>query len=157
MTTRGWMVAVAFFALAFYRVELAMLVVLVALAWFAVGCLVVRPVGSRAWRTAVSCLVTLVCLYSPYLWLVLMDGSWDQYRWFWIQLWPVMPGFILALVTGHHDETTIAAVLAPGALFLIALFTWLGSLGRPALIASGVAALIVSGLQSWVALACFLM
>ena len=73
----------------------------------------------------------LVALYLPQCWIFLMPGSWSLYRWSWIEIWPVMPGFIPGLVggvmlfgVGRSDPLAIASMaaatvgLALGAFFI---------------------------------------
>lgn len=137
---------------ALYGAGLAVSLMVAAVAVVAVRSLC-RPSGPP-W--AVSYLVTLACLYLPYTWLAVMDAPWDSYRWFWIVMWPILPGFAPG-ITFHANDATKMYVMAVSTVILIALFTWLGSLGRRARIASVTVALIGSGLQSWFALACFLL
>src|SRR4051812_21435329 len=117
MTTRRWMVAVAVVALGLYRPELGMLALVLTLATVAVHCAATRPAGSPPRRTAVSFLVTLACLYTPYLWLVFLNHQWDPYRWYWVRLWPVLPGFAVGLCSGHQNETMMSAIMAVGTVF----------------------------------------
>lgn len=73
----------------------------------------------------------LVALYLPQCWIFLMPGSWSLYRWSWIEIWPVMPGFIPGLAgsmmlfgVGRIDPLAIALMaaatvgLALGAFFI---------------------------------------
>lgn len=73
----------------------------------------------------------LVALYLPQCWIFLMPGSWTLYRWSWIEIWPVMPGFVPGLVGGRmlfgvgwNDPLAIALMaaatvgLALGAFFI---------------------------------------
>lgn len=149
MTIRHGMIAVVFIALGLYRVELGVLTVVAALALAAVQCLVKAPAGSPARRWSVSYLVTIACLYLPYAWLVLIDDPWNPYQLWWIRMWPVLPGFTAGMIIHPTDDATERVAMAALTGFLIALFTWLGSSGRRALIASGIVALIGSGFQSW--------
>lgn len=153
---RQGMIAVAFIALGLYRVELGVLVLISSLAFIAARSLMVGPDGTRRRRLAVSYFVTLACLYLPYLWLFVVENPWDEYVWFWIKTWPVLPGFAVGLPF-HPNDTAEWYAMGVGTVVLVALFTWLGSLGRAALIGSGAVALIGSGLQSWLSYACFMM
>src|SRR6516225_8583185 len=58
------------------------------------GTLIDRPIA--------RVLLVLVCLYAPYAWLVLIDYSWDGYRWLWIKLWLVLPGILVPLIQPIH-------------------------------------------------------
>lgn len=40
-----------------------------------------------------STCVTLLVLYVPFTWLVLMDYPWNDHRWYMIRRWPILPGF----------------------------------------------------------------
>ena len=155
ITIRQWMIAVVFIAMGLYSVELGVLTVVAALALAAVRCLVKAPDDSPALRWSASYLVTVACLYWPYAWLLLIDYGWNAYRWFWIAMWPVLPGFTAGMVV-HPNETAMRYAMGLATCLLIALFTWLGSFGRRALVASSIVALIGSGLQSGLSYAIYL-
>ena len=49
----------------------------------------------RTWQVAA---LVLLVLWMPYCWLVFIDYPWSDYRWFWIERWPVLPGLPSMLV-----------------------------------------------------------
>ena len=160
MSIRRWMIAVALIALGLYRVELGILLLVAALAFAAVLCLVNAPAGSLVRRWSLSYLVTIACLYFPYSWLALLvfddlrnstgwlDFRWDSYHWTWVTMWPVLPGFTAGMFV-HPNDAAMLLVMALATVLLIALFTWLGSGGRMTFIVASALALIGSGIQSW--------
>jgi hypothetical protein len=34
----------------------------------------------------------------PYSWLLWIDYPWGSYRWFWMKLWPILPGLLPPLL-----------------------------------------------------------
>jgi hypothetical protein len=118
----------------------------------------VEPVGRRSRRWPVAYLVTLACLYLPWGW-VAWDHPWEESRWPWFKSWPVSPGFTAGLSANSFmlrperstPEAPIALSMAAGAVFRIAVFTSLGSLGRAALVVSSLIASLGAGLESFLA------
>jgi hypothetical protein len=43
--------------------------------------------------------LVLLVIYAPYCWLIFMDYPWDSYRWQWMRMWPVLPGFVIYFLT----------------------------------------------------------
>jgi hypothetical protein len=157
-TVRRMMAAVAVVALALVSVELATSLLILAVSILAVRSRFVEPVGRRSRRWAIPYLITLTCLYLPWAW-VAWDHPWEESRWPWFKSWPVSPGFTAGLSANSYmsygeyspAESTIALIMAAGAVFRIAVFTSLGSLGRAAMVVSSVIASLGAGLESWFA------
>src|SRR5205823_749223 len=139
-------------------VELATSLLILAVSILAVRSRFVEPVGRRSRRWPIPYLVTLACLYLPWAW-VAWDHPWEESRWPWFKFWPVSPGFTAGLFANSYMSdgasspaaSTIALVMAAGAVFRIAAFTSLGSLGRAAMVVSSVIATLGAGLESWFA------
>ena len=153
-TTRGFMIAVAIIALVLRFPEPGMLILLLVLACVAIRCLLDSPTGSRSW--ARSYLVTIACLYLPFGWLVVQDYPWDSYRWYWIKMWPILPGLCPAILCLSRYRSAMEFALPIFTALLIALFAWLGSFGRWALAGSSTIVLILSIFMSWASYQVFL-
>ncbi|MFO0892585.1 MAG: hypothetical protein U0790_26015 [Isosphaeraceae bacterium] len=149
------MTAVAVIALALVDARLATLVVLAATSAVAIRNLLAGPSGGRSRRWAVPYFVTLGCLYLPFAW-VIWGYPWDDYRWHWIKLWPVLPGLVAGMVF-HPDDSAVARASGAAAVLLVALLTVLGSRRRAALLVVNGVALIGSGLESCLAYGLYLM
>jgi hypothetical protein len=155
-TTRGTMIAVAVVALTLRRAELGMLALVLILSFVAVRRLFDAPKGSRPYSWARSYLVTIACVYLPYGWLVVQDYPWDDYRWEWVKMWPILPGLFPAILLFHQHRFAVPFVAPAFTALLIALFTWRGSFRGLALAISSTVALIVSVFLSWVSYQLFL-
>jgi hypothetical protein len=101
-------------------------------------------------RGATPYFVTLACVYLPFSWLVLMDYPWDSYRWFWIKLWPILPGLPAGMFF-HPNNSVEFFVCGIATLGLVVLPTSLGAKGRKALILANGLALILAATASFVA------
>jgi hypothetical protein len=107
-----------------------------------------RPVG-----TALAVVAT--CLYAPFAWLLVIDYGWGEYRLFWLNLWPIMPGFLVGMYLFHpHDVAEFTTMGATTVVLLLGL-TWLGSGSRWRLLAAATIALAVSVPQAFMAHAVF--
>ncbi len=153
-TVRRLMIAVAVIALAFFDARLATFVVIVSGSLFASCSLLAEPVGGRSRRWAVPFFVSLACLYLPFAW-VIWDYPWDDYRWHWIKLWPILPGLAAGMFL-HPNDSAMALVSGAVAVLLLAFLTATGASGRAALVVSNGIALIGCGLESWLAYHLFL-
>ena len=60
--------------------------------------------GSKTWtdRPSKRLLLLLACLYLPYAWLVWIDDPWGAYRWFWVRMWPILPGLLVHAIPEVH-------------------------------------------------------
>jgi hypothetical protein len=153
-TVRRMMAAVAVVALALFDARLTTLLLLAAGAVVAVRSLLAEPSGGRSRPWAVSYLVTLACLYLPFAW-VLGAYPWDSYRWHWIKLWPVLPGLVAGVFV-HPNDSAMTLVSGATSVFLVLLFTAVGTSGRKALVVANGVALVGAGLESWLAYKLFL-
>jgi len=74
---------------------------------------------SRAVGLALA--VVAECLYLPFGWLLWTD-SWSDYRLFWLNLWPVLPGFVIGLWLFHpHDVLEFSTMGSTTLVLLVAL------------------------------------
>jgi hypothetical protein len=153
-TVQQLMAAVAVFALALSDAQLTTFVLIVTGAVVAVRSLFAERTGGRSCRWAIPYFVTLACLYLPFAW-VLCDYRWDSYRWHWVKLWPVLPGLVAGLFV-HPNDYAMALISGTMAVFLIVLFTTLGTSGRKAMVVANGLALVGSALESWLAYQLFL-
>lgn len=153
-TVRRMMAAVAVIALALFDARVATFLVILTTSVIAIRSLVAEPSGGRSRPWVVPYFITLACLYLPFAW-VIWDYPWDGYRWYWVKLWPVLPGLVAGMFVHPHDSA-VALISGAVAVLLMALFTALGTSGRTALVAANGIALIGSGLESWLAYQLFL-
>lgn len=153
-TLRGLMLGVVVIALILYSVPLTTLFLVLAGSILAIRVRLTEPIGGGSRRWAVPYLVTLACLYLPFAW-VLGDYPWDDYRWHWIKLWPVLPGLIAGMLV-HPNDSAMLALSGLATFLLIGLFTALGALGRRALVLASVLALSGAVLESMLAYQLFL-
>jgi len=142
LTIRNLMIAVAILALVMADARLATTLLLLA------GAAATLLPRNRRW--AVSYFVTLACLYLPFTWLILMNYPWDSYRWHWIHRWPLAPGLPAGLFF-HSNQFVESFVAGMMTLGLVILLTWLGARGRKSFIAVNGLALILAGMESFVA------
>lgn len=92
-------------------------------------------------------------LWLPFAWLVLVDHPWNGYRWFWIQSWPILPGFIAGLPF-YENEPRMFAVMGLAAAGLFAFLVWLGAPGgwrRVLAVGLALCASVPASLASWTA------
>jgi len=88
-------------------------------------------------------MITLVCLYGPFSWLLVISYPWNGYRWFWVMLWPILPG-LLAGLPFHPRQSVEFTVMGMTTMAVIGLLTYLGTKGIFGRIASAVIALAIS-------------
>src|SRR5687767_7585534 len=69
----------------------------------------------RRGRARTRFILALFCLYAPYSWLVLMDGPWNAYRWYWIRMWPLLPGLLVHAIPSVHRQPDGVGFLAMAA------------------------------------------
>ena len=106
---------------------------------------------------ALTAAILLACVYLPYAWLLLMDYGWSDYRWQWVKLWPVLPGF--AAMIAFHSAGGIVGITAAGALaaaILAALVYFIAR--RPtwrSLLIVATVVLAASGFNSFIAYSAF--
>src|SRR5437879_4940853 len=92
-TVRRMMFAVTVVATALVRIELATLLLILAVSSLAIRSLLAGPTTGRCSRPwAIPYLLTLACLYLPFGWV--MRGVFlEDFRWAWFKSWPVLPAF----------------------------------------------------------------
>ncbi len=120
-----------------------------------------QPPSNRR-RLAWSLLVIHVCLYAPFSWLLWINHGWQGgYRWHWVKMWPVLPGFVPGLLLRNfvnwQEDGGMILVMALATVLQIVLFTGMGRRGRVSLIASAAVALTGATASSWIAYRVFLM
>ncbi len=98
---------------------------------------------SRVRRRLGSLGIVLLCLYAPFSWLLFIDYPRSAYRWYWLAMWPVLPGF-LAGVKFHSSEPLELTVMGLATAVAIGLLTYVGTLGVWGRVASIVLALAIS-------------
>ncbi|QDU07930.1 hypothetical protein [Gimesia aquarii] len=88
---------------------------------------------SRAKRPSLKVVIPVIlfCTYYPYSWLILNDGSWTDYRWAWIKMWPGLPALAPRALFFHHvsDGLAFSGMLLIS-LVLVSLMIYLASLRR---------------------------
>ncbi len=157
MTVGRWLIVVAIIAVGLVHVALGVFVFVFVLAGLALLCLAARPINPDSARWAKSYLLTIACLYLPYGWLIVQDYPWNSYHWYWIRLWPVLPGLLGGLLIHPIEETAERMVMAAITVVMIAGFSSLGSLSRSARIGMSAVAFVGSCVLSYVAYSVFVM
>jgi hypothetical protein len=100
-------------------------------------------------------LAILYCAYSPYLWL-LSGYPWDDYRWGWIGMWPVLPGLLPGAYFFHAtNETLEMACMGLAAVLFVAIATAVAARGKWFLVGTSLVVLALSILNSIGAYAAF--
>jgi hypothetical protein len=98
--------------------------------------------------------VTIVVLYLPFSWILLIHHPWDGYRLFWLKLWIILPGF-LGGIPFHPKDVIEFTAMGITTLLLIGLLTWIGSRNRIWLVVAGVLGLALEVFTSLSAYAVF--
>jgi len=65
---------------------------------------------------------SLVLVYAPHSWLLIVRYPWDSYHIFWVKLWPVLPGLVVVSFTepgSWRNLTTNAFFVIVGTLTLV--------------------------------------
>jgi hypothetical protein len=96
-----------------------------------------------------------LCLYLPFVWLVLMDYPWNDYHVYWLRFWPILPGIIPGMYFFHPHDALEFATMGAVTFGLLAFLTWLATRGRYGLLAATALALIVAVPTSSIAYAIF--
>lgn len=153
-TVRGMMVAVVMTALAFCNPQLGTMLLIFSGAVFAVRSRLAASTAATSYHWSTAYLVSLASLYLPFAW-VLGDYPWDDYRWHWIKLWPVLPGLVAGMLV-HPNDYWVFLISGVVTVLLVLLLTVLGALSRRVLILTTAVTLIGSVLESCLAYQLFL-
>lgn len=96
--------------------------------------------------------VVALAAYAPYVWLVMAERPWDDYRLSWIRRWPLLPGLLpRALLFDRFSPLVEDCAMAAATLVLLAPFVFWAERSSRSLWASFVAVLVLSCLNSWCA------
>lgn len=92
--------------------------------------------------------VVLLCIYLPHSWLLWIDYPWNDYRWFWLAMSPLLPGLVPAVWVNAVTRLNSEYITFPLAVLLtvtwIVALTLLGMRSRRSLAIAAAVALIVS-------------
>lgn len=105
----------------------------------------------RRKRWVRSMLLVAVIMYAPHAWLLFIDYPWSEHRWFWLTLWPLLPGLPWVLVERFAigwrlPEWLGLVVMGAFAGGQLLLLSWLASRGRKWMIAI---AIVLIPLSIW--------
>lgn len=121
-----------------------------------------QPASGRTARTRLrfveAVAVIAACLYAPFSWILVLwatDPA-DSYKWHWLKLWPVLPGFVPGayFLHGRGDGIEITA-WAGTTLVLLVCLGGLAARGRVGLVTATAIALMISVPSAWLAYALF--
>ena len=97
--------------------------------------------------------ILLATTYAPYTWILTMDYPWDDYRWMWVRLWPVLPGFVPCVAANSVAPWSSDWPLFGGMAVLTALILWVvlrfGTRSRRSLVVVTAIVAVLSVLNSW--------
>ncbi len=103
--------------------------------------------------------VVLASVYGPQAaWLLMMPGTWNEHRWTWIRMIPVLPGLLPAAMIERRWDLSEATTIGIAALvsFLISLALWVPStIGRRTRLVIGCLTVIASSLYAFLLHAAF--
>ena len=66
--------------------------------------------GIERCGSARALIVTHLGLFLPSAWPVLIDHPWDSYRWTWVRLWPILPGFLPGALVAPTWASSLACI-----------------------------------------------
>ena len=96
--------------------------------------------------------LTVACLYLPYAWLLKDGPPWRDYRWYWIKMWPILPGLTGGLVLHPHvSEPVLRVAMGAMAAAVVGLFLYLAARSRWWVPIPTFVALALSIFNSWIA------
>ena len=89
---------------------------------------------TRSRRWIIRMLVFLnyaAALYLPHGWLLFESRPWNDYHWFWLKLWPILPGLLpwlaITQLLGHRPNGGITfPIMGLVTLMLLIGSVWLG-------------------------------
>ncbi|MCP4836831.1 MAG: hypothetical protein GY895_18925 [Phycisphaera sp.] len=103
--------------------------------------------------------MVLASVYGPQAaWLLMMPGTWNEHRWTWIRMIPVLPGLLPAAMIERRWDLSEATTIGIAALvsFLISLALWVPStIGRRTRLVIGCLTVIASSLYAFLLHAAF--
>ena len=99
----------------------------------------------------------LVSLYSPFAWIFIEAGPWDQKRWSLLKSLPALPGLFVRSIGILSESPAPVSYVAMGTatLALFLLFFRLGRQSRTALVLAFLGLIATSGWNSWLAFQSF--
>ncbi len=113
--------------------------------------------GRRRRSVGVAMAVVSACLYAPFGWLLTVDHGWGDYRLLWLDLWPVLPGFVVGALAFHGNDLLEFGTMGLTTLALLTGLTWLGARGGWRLAIAGAIAMAVAVPQGFITYGVFLM
>lgn len=113
----------------------------------------VRYRRRRAWLFSLA--IMAFALYSPFSWLLWIDYPLSDYHWFWLRLWPILPGLpatilLRSVMTSHMPEWMEMVCMGLVSAVLLLFCTWLGARGRWWLVITAAIVLALSCFNGWV-------
>ena len=100
----------------------------------------------------VALFVVALAAYLPYVWLVLDEPPWSEYRESWIRMWPILPGlFPRAWFARGSSELVGTCVMAGSTVLLLGPCVFLGERSYRALWGAVAVVAVLSCLNSWCA------
>jgi len=114
-----------------------------------------RPDSAPRLRFRESFALIAACLYAPFSWLLVIDYGWSPYRWGWLKMWPVLPGFLPGAIWLHGNDELEFFAWGATTLSLLLGLSWLGTRGTVGLTAALLVALAVSIPSAYIAYALF--
>lgn len=107
-------------------------------------------------RSRRSLCVIVLCTYLPYAWL-LAGYPWNDYRWSWIGMWPVLPGLVPSAYLFHtagYGYLEFPCMALASVLF-VGVGTAVAARGKWVMVATACVVLAVSIANAWLAYAVF--
>ena len=99
-------------------------------------------------RVRWALLTVVVCAYGPYAWL-LDDYPWQDYRWGWIGMWPILPGMLPGAYFFHSKyEFLELPVMGVSTLVFLMTATFIGAQRKRLLLFTALIILALSILNS---------
>ena len=95
----------------------------------------------------------LVCLYSPFSWLLIFDGPWDERRFSWIKSWPALPGLLVQSldVVAHASAKTGYGLMSGFTLVIFLVLCRIAKTSNAGLILAAIIGIAFSTWNSWLA------
>ncbi len=100
----------------------------------------------------------LVPLYSPFAWILLREGPWDERRWLLLKSWPTLPGFLVRSLVFLEGKPEWVSYSIMG-MITVLVFIALWQLGRSSyfgLVVAFFGAALFSSWNAWMAFQAYL-